>query len=147
MKQKSRHNLWMDVAVRVSQESHCIRKKVGAIAVKDEKIISVGWNGTFPGHDNCCEHTQPDRSLVTKKEVFHAEANMLGKLAGSVESAAGATVYITLAPCMDCAKQIAVAGVKQVVYLEEWIGGPGGRVFLNKCGIPTLHLNQDSVQS
>lgn len=148
----NRHKLWMDIAERVSQESYCIRHKVGAIAVKDHKVISIGWNGTFSGHDNCCETYEvieqseagPDTvekdgkhfKLVTKREVIHAESNMLGKLAGSYESARDASVYVTLSPCIECAKQLAIAGVKEVVYLDEYRDSTAIE-YLNRCGVRT----------
>lgn len=137
---KTYHTLWMDIAIRISRESHCIRKKVGAIAVKDDKIISIGWNGTYAGHDNCCEDPV-DGQLVTKPTVIHAESNLLGKLAGSYESAKDATIYVTCAPCLECAKQLAVAKVKEVIYNEEYRGVEGIH-FLKSCNIPITQLSQ-----
>lgn len=168
---KTYHKLWMDIAIRVSTESKCQRRKVGAIAVKDDRIISIGWNGTHPGHDNCCENkiymdhdaggwlspeeiyerwpyveVDPETKLPTiryrletKPEVIHAESNMLGKLAGSHESAKNASIYITLAPCLECAKQLAVAKVKEVIYNEEYRGTEGVD-HLRKCNIPVFKL-------
>jgi len=157
----------MDVATRVSAESKCIRKKVGAIAVKEDRIISIGWNGTAPGHDNCCEEKllasgggwlDPDEiferypyvdennnryGLRTKPDVIHAESNMIGKLAGSHESAKDATIYVTCAPCLDCAKQLVVAKVKEVIYNEEYRGTEGIE-YLQKCSIPVTKLEDNN---
>lgn len=161
--------------MRVSAESKCIRKKVGAIAVKEDRIISIGWNGTFSGHDNCCEEKIPGSGggwldpdefferfpyeeydpeiqmarrygLKTKPEVIHAESNMIGKLAGSHESAKDATIYVTCAPCLDCAKQLAVAKVKEVIYNEEYRGTEGIE-YLHSCNIPVIKLNNNEVET
>jgi len=171
---KTYHKLWMDIATRVSEESRCIRRKVGAIAVKEGRIISIGWNGTYTGHDNCCEEkvyssgdeggwldpeeiqqrwpyeeVSPDDfrvrryMLKTKPEVIHAEANMIGKLAGSIESARDASIYTTDAPCLDCAKQLAVAKVKEVVYSIEY-RDTAGIDYLKSCNIPVVRLDNNN---
>ena len=105
----------------------------------------MGWNGTFSGHSNICETVvyNPDGTsrLVTLPEVIHAEANLIGKLAGCSESVRGATIYITYAPCLDCAKQLAVAKIKEVVYNEE-NHKPQGVEYLRLCNIPVFNLNQ-----
>jgi len=110
--------------------SHCSRKQVGAIIVKDEVIISDGYNGTPTGFDNCCENEQGE----TKWYVLHAEANALMKLSKSTNSSKGATLYITLSPCKDCAKLILQAGIQRVVYLNEY-KDCSGLEFLKNTGI------------
>jgi len=106
----------MNVAKEVAKLSYCKRKQVGAVIVKDSNIISFGYNGTLAGEDNCCE--TPENT--TKDEVVHAEANAILKLSGSHESAKGATLYLTLTPCIECSKMITVAGIERVVYNEDY---------------------------
>ena len=127
------------------------RLKVGAVVEKDNRIISIGYNGTPAGWDNACEDTfeehstyvidmgGPDYPMITthtktKQEVIHAEMNAIGKLAKSNESGAGATMYITHAPCFDCAKLIHIAGIKKVFYRNQYRSDEGIE-FLNKCKI------------
>ena len=107
---------YLNMAKEWSKLSHCERKHVGAIIVKDQVIISDGYNGTPTGFDNCCEDENGD----TKWYVLHAEANALMKLSKSTNSSKGATLYITLSPCRDCAKLIHQAGIKRVVYITEY---------------------------
>ncbi|MGB1039556.1 MAG: deoxycytidylate deaminase [Flavobacteriales bacterium] len=107
---------YLNMAKEWSKLSHCERKQVGAIIVKDQVIISDGYNGTPTGFDNCCEDENGD----TKWYVLHAEANALMKLSKSTNSSKGATLYITLSPCRDCAKLIHQAGIKRVVYITEY---------------------------
>jgi len=99
-----------------SQLSHCNRKKVGAIIVKDRMIISDGYNGTPSGFENCCE----DNDGNTLWYVLHAEANAILKLSRSTQSAEGATLYLTLSPCKECSKLILQAGIKKVVYIDAY---------------------------
>tara|TARA_R110000803_G_scaffold208487_1_gene277190 strand:+ start:417 stop:875 length:459 start_codon:yes stop_codon:yes gene_type:complete len=117
--------------------------QVGCIIVKDDRIISIGYNGTPPGWDNVCEHKvffdkqgrqlmQP--VLVTRPEVMHAELNALSKLARSTESGEGATAIVTTAPCFECAKVLYCAGISEVYYVEEY-RKTDGIEFLQKCGI------------
>lgn len=107
----------MNIALQIANMSYAERKKVGSLIVKDDNILSYGWNGTPRGCDNKCEENGQ-----TKKEVLHAELNSLMKLArsGSVGSCNGATLYVSLSPCFDCAKLIVQSGIKRVVYLEEY---------------------------
>jgi len=107
---------YLNMAKEWSKLSHCERKQVGAIIVKDQVIISDGYNGTPTGFHNCCEDENGD----TKWYVLHAEANALMKLSKSTNSSKGATLYITLSPCRDCAKLIHQAGIKRVVYITEY---------------------------
>ena len=102
-----------------ASNSHAVRSKVGALIVKNGMIISDGYNGTPHGFDNCCEINLEDK-LVTKPEVLHAEANAITKVAKSTNSSEGSTLYITLSPCLECAKLIIQSGIKRVVYKEEY---------------------------
>lgn len=120
--QSALDNLFMDIAARCATESKARRTKVGAVLVRDGNIISMGWNGMPSGMDNNCEIEQPDGTLVTRPEVAHAESNMLTKLLESdwPTSTKGATVYVTLSPCPECAKLLKQAKIKRVVYKDEY---------------------------
>ena len=115
--------------------SHCKRKQVGALIVKERMIISDGFNGTPTGFDNCCE----DDEGKTKWEVLHAEANAILKVASSTQSAKGATLYITLSPCTQCSKLIHQAGINRVVYANAY-KDLSGLQFLEKAGVAINHL-------
>ena len=121
---------YLSMALEWSKLSHCKRKQVGAILVKDQVIISDGYNGTPTGFDNCCEDENGD----TNWYVLHAEANALMKLSKSTNSSTGATLYITLSPCKDCAKLIHQAGIKRVVYSTEYKDNSGIK-FMKRAGI------------
>lgn len=99
-----------------AENSYCQRRKVGAIVVKDQMIISDGYNGTPAGFENVCE----DENNVTKPYVLHAEANAITKLARSNNSSSGATMYVTASPCIECAKLIIQSGIRRVVYSEKY---------------------------
>ena len=112
------------------------RMKVGCVIVKDNRIISIGYNGMPSGWDNVCEDVvglPDDQTLKTKKEVLHAESNAITKVAKSTESAEGAVLYSTCAPCIDCAKLIHQAGIERVVYGHKYKSDEG-LTFLEKCG-------------
>ena len=96
--------------------SYCRKRQVGAILVKDRMIISDGYNGTPSGFENICE----DENGVTKPYVLHAEANAISKVAKSGNSSDGATLYVTASPCIECAKLIIQAGIRRVVYKDEY---------------------------
>ena len=133
---------YMDVAKRFSKLSSAQRLQVGAIAVKDDRIISIGYNGMPSGWDNCCEDEVIKNGwpgLKTKPEVLHAEMNCLMKLAKSTESGEGAVMFITHTPCIDCAKGIYQAGIKEVYYDREYRDSAGVD-FLEKSGIPALNI-------
>jgi dCMP deaminase len=115
--------------------SHCIRKQVGAIIVKDRMIISDGYNGSPTGFDNYCE----DEEGYTKWHVLHAEANAILKVAASTQSCKGATLYITLSPCKECSKLVHQSGIKRVVYKEKYKDDSGVK-FLEKAGVEVVHL-------
>jgi len=119
----------MYTAKRFAQLSHAKRLQVGAIVVKDDRIISIGYNGMPTGWDNCCEEDGK-----TKPEVLHAEANALTKLAKSTESGDGAMLFCTHSPCIDCAKLIAQSGITDVYY-DEYYRSEEGLIFLTKSGI------------
>ena len=117
--------------------SHCIRKQVGAIIVKDRMIISDGYNGSPTGFDNYCE----DEDGYTKWHVLHAEANAILKVAASTQSCKGATLYITLSPCKECSKLVHQSGIKRVVYKDKYKDDSGVK-FLEKAGVEVVHLEQ-----
>lgn len=125
--------------LRIAQEwgklSHCKRKQVGALIVKDRMIISDGYNGTPTGFENHCE----DEAGYTKWYVLHAEANAILKVASSTQSCNGATLYITLSPCKECSKLIHQAGIIRVVYQHGYKDDSGLR-FLERAGIELVHI-------
>ncbi len=126
---------YLKMAREWGQLSHCIRKKVGALIVKDRMIISDGYNGTPSGFENYCE----DEDGYTKWYVLHAEANAILKVAASTQSCQGATLYITLSPCQQCSKLIHQAGIKRVVYADAY-KDKTGLEFLEKAGVELMHL-------
>ena len=129
-KQKRYDKAYMKMAETWGELSHCKRKKVGALIVKDRMIISDGYNGTPSGFENECE----DENYYTKWYVLHAEANAILKVAASAQSCEGATLYITLSPCRECSKLIHQAGIKRVVYSVEY-KDRSGLDFLEKAGV------------
>ena len=131
----------LDVAARYSQLSHARRLKVGAIVVKDDRIISIGYNGTPAGWDNNCEH-ETNGTLTTKAEVLHAEENAIAKLARSHESGLGADIFITHAPCPQCAKLIYAAGIGRVFYRHIY-RDTAGIDFLQKCNIEVQQISEE----
>ncbi|MGJ8683320.1 MAG: deoxycytidylate deaminase [Nonlabens sp.] len=128
---------YLKMATEWAKLSHCKRRQVGAIMVKDRMIISDGYNGTPSGFENFCE----DDEGYTKWYVLHAEANAILKVAGSTQSCAGATLYITMSPCKDCSKLIHQSGIKRVVYVEGY-KDDSGLQFLQKAGVQVEHINQ-----
>lgn len=115
-KQKELDTRYMRMAVIWAENSYCQRRKVGALIVKENMIISDGYNGTPSGFENVCE----DENNITKPYVLHAEANAITKIARSSNSSEGATLYVTASPCIECAKLIIQAGIKRVVYAEKY---------------------------
>jgi dCMP deaminase len=126
---------YLKMAEQWSTLSHCQRKKVGAIIVKDAMIISDGYNGTPAGFDNCCE----DESGNTHWYVLHAEANAILKVAKSTNNCKGATLYLTLSPCKDCSKLILQAGITRVVFGNAY-KDTSGIDFLRNAGVDIQHL-------
>ena len=134
------------MAERFAQLSYAKRLKVGAIVVKDNRVISIGYNGTPAGWSNECEYEFVDPqtkvpSLVTKAEVIHAEANAITKLAKSTESGDGADFFITHAPCIDCAKLIHGAGINKVYYRNSYRNEDGIN-FLKKSGVNVQNVEK-----
>lgn len=126
---------YLKMAVEWGKLSHCKRKQVGALIVKDRMIISDGYNGTPTGFENECE----DDDHFTKWYVLHAEANAILKVAASTQSCKDATLYITLSPCKECSKLIHQAGIKRVVYLKAY-KDDSGLQFLKKAGVQLEHI-------
>jgi len=165
MKQKFLE-FYMDIALRTAQLSHCTRLQVGAIIVKDDRIISIGYNGTIPGASNSCEkNIFPSPELAqwedpedieemfpfvnelgqrykkeTLPEVLHAEENAIGKLAKSKESGKDATMFLSHSPCIHCAKTIFVSGITDVYYNEIY-RDDSGLNFLSQCRVTVNKLN------
>ena len=114
----------MNIAHEVAKMSYGRRLKVGAVIVKDDRIISMGYNGMPAGWDNNCEREQTDENgqitLVTRPEVLHAESNALSKLAKSTESGDGACLFVTHSPCIECAKLIYQSGIVRVFYSQNY---------------------------
>lgn len=154
---------YMKTALNVAELSYAEKKKVGCVIVKDDTIISFGYNGTPPGYDNCCEDKVIDQALSvsfdlmsdggiegryigditlkTKANVIHAEMNALGKLAQSTISGKDAEMYLTLAPCASCANGIISHGIKKVYYYELYRSDEGIKV-LKDAGIDVVLLNE-----
>ena len=107
---------YLEMASVWAKNSYCKRRQVGALIVKDNMIISDGYNGTPSGFENVCE----DENGVTKPYVLHAEANAITKVAKSGNSSAGGTLYVTASPCIECSKLIIQAGIRRVVYRDEY---------------------------
>lgn len=121
-----------------AENSYCVRRQVGALVVKDKMIISDGYNGTPSGFENVCE----DENNVTKPYVLHAEANAITKLARSSNNSDGSTLYVTAAPCIECSKLIIQAGIRRVVYAEEYRLHDGIDL-LRRANINVIYLNPD----
>lgn len=130
----------MNIAETVSQQSSAKRLQVGAIVVKDDRIISIGYNGMPAGWDNECEIVDRAGALITKPEVLHAESNAIAKLAKSSESGLGATLFITHSPCNECAKLIYQSGIAEVYYKNEYRNASGIE-FLQKSGVNVTKLD------
>lgn len=129
----------MKVAETFAELSSARRLHVGAIVVKDDRIISIGYNGMPSGWDNNCEDyhgldLKGNPTLVTKPEVLHAETNAIAKLAKSTESGMGATMFVTHAPCIECAKLIYQSGISSVLYRNTY-RSEDGISFLEKAGV------------
>ena len=138
----------MKTAKLFAEHSYAKRRKVGAVIVKDNRIISIGYNGMPSGWDNNCEDVVTPSlpylhgdgpTLKTKPEVLHAESNAIAKLARSSESGNGASLFVTCSPCLDCAKIIYQSGILEVFYNQEYRSNDGIE-FLTKCNIPVRKL-------
>ena len=137
-KQTRRDYLYMRMARTWAENSYCVRRKVGALLVKDQMIISDGYNGTPSGFENVCE----DEQNVSYPYVLHAEANAISKVARSNNSSDRATLYVTASPCLECSKLIIQAGIKRVVYGEEYRLTDGVNL-LRKAGIEVVRLEEE----
>lgn len=132
-------DMYMEIAETVSKQSFAKRLKVGSIVVKDDRVVSIGYNGTPAGWDNTCEevieqHEDGGQVTRTKDEVIHAEANAIAKLARSSESGLDSSMFITHAPCIQCSKLIFGAGIKEVFYRYKY-KDENGIEFLKKCNV------------
>ena len=140
MDKQKQYNLdcrYLRMAQIWAENSYCKRRQVGALVVKDKMIISDVYNGTPSGFDNICE----DETNTTYPYVLHAEANAITKLARSSNNSDGATLYVTASPCIECAKLIIQAGIKRVIYGEEYRLSDGLDL-MRKAGIEVLLLEQ-----
>ena len=124
-----------------AENSYCTRRQVGALIVKNQRIISDGYNGTPSGFENICE----DENNVTKPYVLHAEANAITKIARSNNSSDGATLYVTPSPCIECAKLIIQSGIKRVVYSEKY-RLEDGLELLKRAGIEVVYVNPNEQE-
>ena len=148
MKQKF-IDYFMNIAERTAELSTAKRLQVGAIVVKEDRIVSIGYNGMPSGWTNECEYQEvydyklndEIYQLKTKPEVIHAEANAIAKLAKSTESGDGAVMFLTHAPCMDCAKQIYTAGIRKIFFDSNY-RSMDGVVFLNNCNLEVEQINE-----
>lgn len=138
-KQELLDHRYMRMARIWAENSYCERRKVGALLVKDQMIISDGYNGTPAGFENVCE----DDTNRSKPYVLHAEANAITKVARSSNSSDGATLYVTASPCIECSKLIIQAGIKRVVYGEEYRIMDGIDI-LKRAGVVVKFLSQPS---
>jgi dCMP deaminase len=130
--------LYMTIAETVASMSYARRLQVGSIVVKDDRVISIGYNGMPAGWDNNCEDviqlSDDTTQLKTKPEVLHAESNAISKLAKSSESGDGATLFVTHSPCLDCAKLIFQSGINSVYYRNSYRSDDGIK-FLKQSGV------------
>ena len=133
-KQQKFDERYLRMASIWAENSYCKRRQVGALVVKDNAIISDGYNGTPSGFENVCED-----SGVTKPYVLHAEANAITKLARSNNSSEGATLYVTASPCIECAKLIIQSGIKRVIYGEKYRLDEG-LALLERAGVEVIQV-------
>ena len=144
-KEEKQHRLdqrYLRMARIWSENSYCVRRQVGALVVKDKMVISDGYNGTPSGFENVCE----DENNVTKPYVLHAEANAITKLARSNNNSEGSTLYVTASPCLECSKLIIQAGIKRVVYGEEYRLSDGLDL-LHRANIEVKYININENES
>ena len=129
--------LYNNIAHEVAKMSHARRLQVGAVIVKDDRVISMGYNGMPAGWENNCETTQEDGTLKTRPEVLHAESNAIAKLAKSSDSGSGADLFVTHAPCMECAKLIFQSGIGRVYYSKDYRDDSGVK-FLKQSRVEVI---------
>ena len=135
-KQKELDSRYLRMARIWSENSYCQRRRVGALIVKDKRIISDGYNGTPSGFENVCE----DEDHLPKPYVLHAEANAITKIARSNNNSDGSTLYVTDSPCVECSKLIIQAGIRRVVYAREYRLTDGIEL-LRRAGIEVEYHN------
>lgn len=140
-KQKLLDQRYLKMALIWAQNSYCKRRQVGALLVKDKMIISDGYNGTPSGFENNCE----DENNLTKPYVLHAEANAITKVAKSGNSSDGATLYVTSSPCLECSKLIIQAGIKRVVFTENYRLEDGVNL-LRRAGIEVKYVELEIIE-
>ena len=131
---------YLKMAAIWAQNSYCIRRKVGALLVKNKMIISDGYNGTPSGFENICE----DENNQTKPYVLHAEANAITKIAKSNNSSEGATLYVTSSPCLECSKLIIQAGIRRVVFTENYRLEDGINL-LKRANIEVIQIDTETI--
>ena len=129
----------MNIAAEVANLSRCERSKVGALIVKDNNILSFGYNGSPSGMDNCCENKEGK----THWWILHAESNAIAKVARSTQSSLGATLYTTLSPCNDCSKIIVQAGISRVVYGDVYKKSQDGLLLMQNLNIKVEQWEQE----
>jgi len=139
LKQYNLDKRYLSMAKIWADNSYCQRRKVGALIVKDKMIISDGYNGTPSGFENICE----DENNLTKPYVLHAEANAITKIACSNNSSKDATLYVTASPCIECAKLIIQAGIKRVVYSQQYRLEDGIKL-LEKANIEVIFIDMEN---
>lgn len=140
---------WVDAYMKVAETfaelSSARRLHVGCIIVKDDRVVSIGYNGMPAGWDNNCEevvqHSDDTVTLKTKPEVLHAETNAIAKLARSSESGLGSSLFVTHAPCIDCAKLIYQSGISKVYYRNQY-RNTDGIDFLKQCNVEIENVNE-----
>lgn len=140
-KQRLLDQRYLKMALIWAQNSYCKRRQVGALIVKDKMIISDGYNGTPSGFENVCE----DENNLTKPYVLHAEANAITKVAKSGNSSDGATLYVTSSPCLECSKLIIQAGIKRVIFTENYRLEDGINL-LRRADIEVSHVVLDNME-
>ena len=139
-KQKKYDRAYLRMALEWAQLSHCKRKQVGALIVKNRMIISDGYNGTPIGFENCCE----DEKGKTHWYVLHAEANAILKTASSTHDCGGATLYLTMSPCKECSKLVHQAGIKRLVFINKYKDA-AGIDFLKEAGVDVLEFDKGKL--
>lgn len=140
-KQRLLDERYLRMASIWAENSYCNRRQVGALIIKDKMIISDGYNGTPSGFENICE----DENNITKPYVLHAEANAITKVARSNNSSEGATLYVTSSPCIECGKLIIQAGIRRVVYSENYRLRDGINL-IKRANIETVFIDLDPIK-
>ena len=139
-KQEKYDRAYLRMALEWAQLSHCKRKQVGALIVKNKMIISDGYNGTPSGFENCCEN----EGGKTHWYVLHAEANAILKTASSTHDCGGATLYLTMSPCKECSKLVHQAGIKRLVFINKYKDA-AGIDFLKEAGVDILEFDKEKL--